>query len=999
MYQVTFRINLLHDRNNFQKDQEILNVAKTKSTFLGTGPNGGSPIAIGKHGDTFTLYGKRAMYMKRLVEQGLVPNVELNTEPTEEEPPVFDQLYIVNRYFPELSIVPFFDDIDHELSDGYAVGSVAFNGLTDEQKIQTAGYGLTRIASGDNAGLYRSIRYTHEDGDNNYDYMAIEKIDETTGELTTIGKIYDVSSSARFCYYSGNNKFYMTCGEEVFTMDFDGNVEFKKYIYDVAGFVEFNDGKLYVLVEGSTSLERIDPDTCDVIDEESISINASEEYNLDYFNHITLGDDGDLYGVITHTTYNEEINENISHKSMISLSLNEINQLDTSLLRELPLNALTIAVKSPNDFILHTGSGYTSQPYLRKSLYKFSDGGYTLFIGKERTLYSDYVHCLQNGIERKYQFLINDDDERYFLVKQTLDPSTGEIEKFESLPYTSLKPTNSYINIGQMGMYSDYGNVLGTDVGFPLPYTHTQDIEFSDTVDQDFNGTSDGEILDGEEYFGEGSTYFTNKYDKMFILSANNINIDRFYIGGKCYQDSSYTTVSGNFSVTISGNTWTVFTKQSYGSGIVSINHMIIVPGDGSGITQEVNELRGSDYHELKGLSGIDKLTYILFSTVTVEGDVLTSTLVSEEAMESIVIEFFNALGVDKSMSNLNSVLSNLNTNNSAISSEIPFGVNFSDSYYFGYNGTQDFGGRLIGGLDMVGVNPYSVAIGSDNELICIDDDNFFKIKENGEIYNIITKPDVPYETEWGVYTQDYYDDVSCLVKYNGSFYAFGGDKYTTINPENGELGEVYQENWTQISFVSEIENEDDLEVYEYYRPIEFNGKLHCFADTNNGTRYCIIDMETNIATMKNYAGSYSGYLSFVIGDVTNEREMGRLSDYFNGFLGYHYDYDGAFIINYSSSIFPEEPTVDSIVMEYFVPNEETWTEDKEARDRYKFLDATDDQWHPLTISSIDIDGGRVYFYTTGVEGELTSSLQERLTTRMRYSNGNSSAYHYSLYD
>lgn len=66
-YSVTFRINLLknHYGNNYQSESEVNAIVGSKTVYLPTGIFGGTPSFLGKHGDTFTLYGSQAMYLRK----------------------------------------------------------------------------------------------------------------------------------------------------------------------------------------------------------------------------------------------------------------------------------------------------------------------------------------------------------------------------------------------------------------------------------------------------------------------------------------------------------------------------------------------------------------------------------------------------------------------------------------------------------------------------------------------------------------------------------------------------------------------------------------------------------------------------------------------------------------------------------------------------------------------------------------------------------------------
>lgn len=164
----------------------------------------------------------------------------------------------------------------------------------------------------------------------------------------------------------------------------------------------------------------------------------------------------------------------------------------------------------------------------------------------------------------------------------------------------------------------------GTD---SIPWTHSN-LMISDASDLDYviydsqidyskyiYCPKDGKIRNGSEYFGGGSSYFTNMYPGMAVLGASNMNVSQFSISGGTGQDGDGDYSNGSFEVTVKGQTWACFFKTCYGNDSEpSINHLILVNGKTTGITQEFNDPTDSDDHALLGLTGRRDLFAIVFS-------------------------------------------------------------------------------------------------------------------------------------------------------------------------------------------------------------------------------------------------------------------------------------------------------------------------------------------------------------------------------------------------
>lgn len=232
--------------------------------------------------------------------------------------------------------------------------------------------------------------------------------------------------------------------------------------------------------------------------------------------------------------------------------------------------------------------------------------------------------------------------------------STGSLDSERLFRYVSFG-----INDGYDDMYDD-GNYINTNLTQPfddisgdsvdeflsVPNTHSAAIdesEFEDVGSPVYEPAMDGQVMSGEGYFGDDSSYFTNYYPGMYVMVANNIDIEEFSIGGDLGSDDS-TENDSTMLVVHEGATYTVFVKVNReGSGgeggDPSVNHIIIVPGESEGLTQIINE-DGDDWddHCIRGLTGRKSIAYLLVARQT-------SDYISYEDAEAIAVKFLEVTG------------------------------------------------------------------------------------------------------------------------------------------------------------------------------------------------------------------------------------------------------------------------------------------------------------------------------------------------------------------
>jgi hypothetical protein len=163
-----------------------------------------------------------------------------------------------------------------------------------------------------------------------------------------------------------------------------------------------------------------------------------------------------------------------------------------------------------------------------------------------------------------------------------------------------------------------YHDNIVSENSIPNTHTTTFDTEafYNELGDVEYHPLSDGEIADGTNYFGEGSYYFTNMYQGMFVLAALNVGIEEFSITGGLGSDS-YTDLEVS-EIEIAGNTYACFMKTNIESegADPTVNHIILVPGSLDGLTHLYNN-DGDDYDDdcIQGLTSRDHIYYLLPST------------------------------------------------------------------------------------------------------------------------------------------------------------------------------------------------------------------------------------------------------------------------------------------------------------------------------------------------------------------------------------------------
>jgi hypothetical protein len=229
--------------------------------------------------------------------------------------------------------------------------------------------------------------------------------------------------------------------------------------------------------------------------------------------------------------------------------------------------------------------------------------------------------------------------------------------------FNDMDANNYEISDGGDDMYDSTGNRINTDLAFNIVYTHTQmDLEDDSNEAKLSDFIMDGEIVTSDAEFGVGSSYFTNLYPGLFVLSASDVDITDFSITGNIGADGAGQVDNYTYTPTEFEETYTAYIKRVWNADDdPSVNHVIIVNTDGNGITQTVDLTSQDDDHSLSGLGDITKIHYLLFAKAD-------GTKVTDLEIENIINSYLGIVD-DKS---LEDTLADLNDEYSTITSNLP---------------------------------------------------------------------------------------------------------------------------------------------------------------------------------------------------------------------------------------------------------------------------------------------------------------------------------------
>lgn len=257
-----------------------------------------------------------------------------------------------------------------------------------------------------------------------------------------------------------------------------------------------------------------------------------------------------------------------------------------------------------------------------------------------------------------------------------------------------------YPRLGDFGTASYYSNPAEGKTGpyvmtwgeNTIPYTHTR---LSDDPDEGVAPEQfimDGTVDSGSNYFGAGSSYFTNLYPGLFTLVAKSINVNQFRIDGNIGADGGGQVATAIVPILGYSKSYTAYVKKVHDAGDPSINHIIIIDTDGTGVTQEADLSSEDDFHQITGIESATELHYLLFAKAD-------GYLVTEEEIEAVITEYLDLVegqNAATTLSTLNSNYSNVTGVFNAYDSGEPDRI-----YYFSDYSTNGGGQISDGGDDM----------------------------------------------------------------------------------------------------------------------------------------------------------------------------------------------------------------------------------------------------------------------------------------------------------
>jgi hypothetical protein len=454
------------------------------------------------------------------------------------------------------------------------------------------------------------------------------------------------------------------------------------------------------------------------------------------------------------------------------------------------------------------------------------------------------------------------------LIFEKLNPDTLEVTNIETsgLSYEpgTMFSTSSYINDGGEDMY-DGGNLLSTNIqdnGF-IEYTHTQQPQ---NDEEGFVEIADGAVEDGTNWFGSGSTYFTNMYNGLFVMVARDIDITEFTISGELGADGSGSVAQE--TITLNGGHKGYF-KKVYDAGDPSVNHLIIIPSK-NGVVSNIVGDTDEDFHNLTNLSGVDYIYYLLFATAEGENSEVTT-----EQAQTIGNSFLSTItGSGMTASN---ILTRLNSGVTNITENIPDMYLFSD--YVG----EDQETYPIGykpGL----FEPHCMTYQAGNKFLVSCDNGLFSITTDGLVSLVGT----------GFHWQECRGLAFVGDRLFASFSSV--DQIAEIDPYTGDiLSQVNKKGWSVVVDAGENQlytyairalagNDDGLFIMSYN-----DGDTHTIAFISN-----LVPDENNTL----YATSIGTFRAS--GGLTIEK-FGKTKPPGNWFLGYNEEFTGIHVPAYDN--------------------------------------------------------------------------------------------------
>lgn len=248
-----------------------------------------------------------------------------------------------------------------------------------------------------------------------------------------------------------------------------------------------------------------------------------------------------------------------------------------------------------------------------------------------------YIQSALDSLNSRYQEIVNLIPDPYYFSDEAETTQDGKNygiadggdDMYDGANFMNTELTQTYESLLDSG--------LDGDGEFSIPITHTPASEegTGDYTDP----PKDGVVVDGSDYFGSGSEYFTNMYPDLFVMMADNISVNEFSIFGNNGADGSGVDAGTLFPVSANGQNYTVFYKSVYDAGDPSINHIMIIPGDSSSLTHlYVDDNTNRDGDCAQGISDRGTIFYLLCAREN-------GLQLSIEDAEAIAVKFLEIVG------------------------------------------------------------------------------------------------------------------------------------------------------------------------------------------------------------------------------------------------------------------------------------------------------------------------------------------------------------------
>ncbi len=113
---------------------------------------------------------------------------------------------------------------------------------------------------------------------------------------------------------------------------------------------------------------------------------------------------------------------------------------------------------------------------------------------------------------------------------------------------------------------------------------------------------------------GSGSvSYFTRKYEGLFVMAADFAGVDTFAITGNLGADGSGQVSADEFSVSSGGASYCAYVHRVHAAGDPSVNQLILVPSK-AGLSRSHPLITDTENHRVSGLGSSARVYYLLFA-------------------------------------------------------------------------------------------------------------------------------------------------------------------------------------------------------------------------------------------------------------------------------------------------------------------------------------------------------------------------------------------------